>query len=69
MQQCWASGIWSADIIFQDSILTLNPGQNSRHFADDIFKRIFLNEKFWILIEITLKVVPKVPINNNLALV
>ena len=25
------------------------PGQNGRHFADDIFKRIFLNENGWIL--------------------
>ena len=37
--------------------------------ADDISKPIFLNEKLWIMIEISLKFVPKVPINNNLALV
>ena len=34
-------------------------------FADDIFKCIFVNEKFCILIEIPLEVVPKVAINNN----
>ena len=32
---------------------------------DDIFKYIFLNEKFQILIEISLKFVFKAPINNN----
>ena len=37
--------------------------------ADDIFRCIFMNEKFCILIEISLKFVPKGPINNNPALV
>ena len=27
---------------------TLRPRQNGRHFADDTFKCIFLNENFWI---------------------
>ena len=36
--------------------------------ADDIFKCAFLNEKFCIFIKISLKFVPKVPINNNPAL-
>ena len=48
---------------------TLWPGQNGRHFADNIFKCIFLNENFWILIKISLKFVPKGPINNISALV
>ena len=38
-------------------------------FADDIFNCIFLNENVWIPIEISLKFVPKGPINNILALV
>ena len=38
-------------------------------FADDIFKRIFLNENAWILIKISLKFVPKGSINNIPALV
>ena len=38
-------------------------------FTDDIFKCIFMNEKFCILIKISLKFVPKGPINNNQALV
>ena len=49
-------------------INTLRPRQNGRHFADDIFKCIFLNENVWILIRISLKLVPKGPINNIPAL-
>ena len=48
---------------------TLRPRQNGRHFADDIFKCIFFNENVWILIKISLKFVPKGPINNIPALV
>ena len=43
--------------------------QNGRHFADDIFKWIFLNENVWIPIKISLKFVPHGPINNIPALV
>ena len=43
--------------------------QNGRHFPDNIFKFIFLNENVRILIKISLKFVPKSPINNTLALV
>ena len=43
---------------------TFGPRQNGRHFADDIFKCIFVNENVWIPIKISLKVVPKGPINN-----
>ena len=43
------------------------PGQNGRHFADDLFRCIFVNVKVCILIEISLKFVPKDLINNNLA--
>ena len=48
---------------------TLRPGQNGRHFADDIFKCIFLNENVWIPIKISLKFVPKGWINNIPAMV
>ena len=48
---------------------TLRSRQDGRHFPDDIFKCIFLNENVWILIKISLKFVPKVPINNIPALV
>ena len=45
------------------------PGQNGRHFADDIFRCIFMNEKFYILFEISLKFLPNGLIDNNPALV
>ena len=48
---------------------TLRPRQNGRYFPDDIFKCIFLKENVWIRIKISLKFVPKSPINNIPALV
>ena len=48
---------------------TLGPRQNGRRFDDDTFKRIFLNENVRISIKISLKFVPKGPINNNPVLV
>ena len=48
---------------------TLGPRQNGRRFADDTFKRIFLNENVRISIKISLKFVPKGPIIINPALV
>ena len=45
------------------------PGQNGRHFADNIFRCIFVNENFCILIKILSKFVPKGPIDNKSALV
>ena len=47
----------------------MRPRQNGHHFLDDIFKCIFLNENVWISIKISLKFVPKGPINNIPALV
>ena len=48
---------------------TLRPRQSGRHFPDDIFKCIFLNESIWISIGISLKSVSKGPFNNIPALV
>ena len=48
---------------------SLRPRQNGHHFADDIFKCIFLNENVWIPSKTSLKFVPKGPINNIPALV
>ena len=50
-------------------INTLGLRQNGRLFADDTFKRIFLNEHIRIPIKISLKGVPKGPIDNIPALV
>ena len=43
---------------------TLGLRQNCRHFADDIFKCIFLNENLWISIKISQKFVSKFRIIN-----
>ena len=43
--------------------------ENGRHFADDSFKRIFMNEKCFISIRNSLKFVPEGPIDNGAALV
>ena len=51
------------------SFNTLRPRWNEQHFVDDIFKCIFFNENVWISIKISLKFVPKGPINNIPALV
>ena len=51
------------------NINTFGPRQNGRHFADDTLKCIFLNKNVRLLIKISLKFVPKGPINNIPALV
>ena len=48
---------------------TMRSRQNVRHFADNIFKCIFLNEDIWISINISMKFVSKSRINNIPALV
>ena len=48
---------------------TLRPRQNGRRFADDTFKRIFLNENVRISITISLKFVRRGPINTIPSLV
>ena len=59
------------DVVTYDRVQfnTLRPRQNGRHFADDTYKRIFLKENVGISIKISLKFVPKGPINNISALV
>ena len=48
---------------------SLRPRQNGRHFADDTFKCIFLNENVWISLQISLKFVPEGSINKSPSLV
>ena len=55
--------LWGIENMKCPSEIRLNstpPGQNGRHFLDDIFKCIFMIEKFCVSLEITLKFVPKV---------
>ena len=47
-----------------ECINTLRPRWNGRHFADDIFRCIFLNENIWFPIKISVKFVPEDPIYN-----
>ena len=41
------------------------PRQNGYHFADDIFKRIFLNENVSVSIQFSVKFGPKGPLNQH----
>ena len=52
-----------------NSVNILRMRQNGRHFQEDIFQHIFVNENEWISIKISLKFVPKCQINTILALV
>ena len=66
----WLHAMWSQTLQWNSAIgryvdlNTLKPRQYGRHFPDDLFKCIFLNENVWISLTISLKFVPKVPINN-----
>ena len=51
-----------------DCLTHLPLDENGHHFAEDMFRCIFMNEKFSILIKISIKFVPKRPIDNNTAL-
>ena len=53
-------------IVRHFNVNTLRPRQNWRHFADAIFKSIFLNVNILIPIIISLKFFPKVLINTAL---
>ena len=63
----WSSGKYIAHIGI--GINTLRPRQNGRHFTDDIFKCIFVNENVLIPINISRKFVSKGSINYIPALV
>ena len=66
MLHVWSSCMPSTNVACFN---TLRPRHNGRHFVDNIFKCIFLNENAWIPVKISLKFVPKGPINNIPALV
>ena len=61
--------LWNTGTYLCYVVNTLRPRQNGRHFADDTFKRIFLNENVGISIKISLKFIAKGSINNIPALV
>ena len=51
------------------NVISSPPGQNGCHFADSIFKCIFLNENILFLTKISLKFVLKGPIDSKWAVV
>ena len=59
LPHCPVIGMGSEIYKITKPLNTLRPRQNGRHFADDIFKRIFLNESVSISIKISLKFVSK----------
>ena len=59
----------AASVVIMIMFNTLRPIQNGRHLANDTFKRIFLNENIRILIQISLKFVPRGPFNYIPAMV
>ena len=52
-----------------NNFISSTPWQYGRYFTDNVLRCIFMNEKFCILIEMSLKFVPKGPIDNSPALV
>ena len=52
-----------------ETTCTINspPEENGHQFADDIFRCIFMNEKWCIFIKISLQFVPKGPIDSSTA--
>ena len=66
LRTCWE--LVSVSMMLDDNN-TLRSRQKCRHYPDEFFKCIFVNETIWISITISLKFVPKDPINNVPALV
>ena len=56
------------DVIQLNWINSLRPRQNCRHFADDIFKFVSMNQHAWISLKISLMSIAKFRFNNIPAL-
>ena len=69
LNQCRYSSISPYAFTKPQWVNTLRPRQNGRHFPDDIFKCIPLNENVWISIKLSLNFVTRGPITNIPALV
>ena len=65
LNQCWPKSVTPYDVTRPHWVDSSPPAQNGRHFADGIFRYIFVNENFCILIRISLKFVFKGPFVNN----
>ena len=62
VKQAWDSAEYYRKL--NTPVNTLRPRQNGRHFADDTFKRIFLNENVRNSIKNSLKFAPRGRIHN-----
>ena len=65
LNQCWPRCL----LLYGVTRPQLSPRQDDRHFPDDILRRIFMNENVYISVKISLKYVPKGPVNNIPALI
>ena len=63
------NGLWQHSVCRLQGTTHVKPEQNGRHFLDDIFICIFLDERFCILIRMSVKLVSKSAIENQSALV
>ena len=71
----WWLGYWRicaslglSELMVNSPVNSSPPEENGRYLTDDIFKCIFMNEKFRILIEISLNFVPEGSVDNKWAL-
>ena len=69
LSQCWHRSLSPYGVTRPHWVNTLWPRQNCHHFTDGIFIGFFLDENLWLSLKISLKLVPKVWINNIQALV
>ena len=69
LSQCWPRSLSPYGVTRPQWVKSSLPQQNGCHFADDIFRCIFVNWKFCILIVIWLKFIPEGLIDNNPGLV
>ena len=66
LSQCWPRSVLAYGIIRLQWVNTLICEQNDQHFANDIFKYIFLNGDFYcISVEISLQLVSNGPMENK----
>ena len=65
----WLLRVTETIVMETSRLNTLRLSQNGRHFPNNIFKCIFLNENVLIWIKISLKFVPKGQINDIAVLV
>ena len=72
VDQYWSTSGKTWQLSVMGHSMRVNPfklRQNGRHFPDDAFKCICLNENIWVSIKFSLKLVPNGPMSNIPSLV